>query len=546
MTRSPAPAARHDPADDTTTTPPPRHPSNPRPAFPSQLIGVSRTTGMLVEYLRKHGVNVATCSPSYQGQSITATETKPARQPIVNPEWVRSIEAKSSSLASRAIGGSWQFHYDRDEATQPFLPVPSPAKSAPMIRRSRSGEGLRKPRIDQCSRWQPEFRLQGYPLPYNPDLTVVYPFRLGVVYDKTFMPDVVYLASPASVGFQFLVQLRQMEHAPPTFLNFQTDLAAYAEILFPPPLDRYGVYLLSIVQGYLFRAACVHTIFYPSAYVRKYMEKTGAPSEKMRQLGRGVDTDLFHPGRRDEAYRKQIAPNGEIIFACICRIAPEKGFEFLARAARQLKDSGLAFKLLIVGGNKNPAVMQEVQAYFAGLEQEVLFTGMLRGDELARQYACADVFLHCSITETFGLVVLESMAAGVPVLARDEGGPSETVKHGTSGFLVPPHDLAAFVKHARHLATDPPLRRAMGEHARLQALDTSWDKINHQVALELATALDTYPVRTAAEKKREGFYGTWASMGGVYLGVGIVWVFWVIAVIPMLVCGLFHGLFKRR
>ena len=68
--------------------------------------------------------------------------------------------------------------------------------------------------------------------------------------------------------------------------------------------------------------------------------------------------------------------------------------------------------------------MQEVQDYFKGLENEVIFTGMLRGTALAHKYAAADVFLHCSITETFGLVVLESMASGVPVIARDEGGPS--------------------------------------------------------------------------------------------------------------------------
>ncbi|KAK5116788.1 hypothetical protein LTR62_007462 [Meristemomyces frigidus] len=535
-----------------------------KPDFPRSLVGkrvllateslgpvngVSRTTGMLVEYLRDNGVNVATCAPSYKGQSILAIEVKPPRQPIVNPEWVRSVEAKSSSLASRAIGGSWQFHFDRDEAAQQSQPLLQPStqpKRTHMISRTQCNDAKRKIDLEEASRHNPEFRLQGYPIPYNPDLSVAYPFRLGVVYEKTFMPDIIYLASPASVGFQFLVQLRQIDNPPPTFLNFQTDLSAYAEILFPAPLDRYGVYLLQIVQGYLFRAPSVRTIFYPSAYVRKYMERTGAPSHKMKQLGRGVDTELFHPGRRDEAYRKEIAPDGEIIFACICRIAPEKGFEFLAQAARKLKESGLRFKLLIVGGNKNPAVMQEVKDYFSGLENEVIFTGMLRGVDLARKYAAADIFLHCSITETFGLVVLESMASGVPVIARDEGGPSETVKHGKSGFLVPPHDLETFVKCSRQLALDTALRKEMTENARLQALDTTWDKINNQVALELATALGEHPAKSAREKQKDGFYGSWSNMVGVYLAVGIVWVFWFIAVIPMLGCGFVHGVFSKK
>jgi glycosyltransferase involved in cell wall biosynthesis len=536
-------------------------PGFPKPYFPRELIGVklllaseslgpvngvSRTTQSLIDYLRNNGVHVATCAPRYVGQHII--EPKPERQPIVNPEWVRKIEAKSSSLASRAIGGSWSFHdTNRDDPeTQRLLQPTSQAARTPMLTRRKSADVPKKADAAALSRNNPEFRLQGYPLPYNPDLTVAYPFRLGVVYDKTFVPDIIYLASPASVGFQFLVQLRQLDQPPPVFLNFQTDLSAYAQILFPTPLDHYAVYLLQMVQGYLFRAPSVRTIFYPSAYVRKYMEDAGAPSQKMMQLGRGVDTELFNPGIRDEKRRAQIAPNGEVIFACICRVAPEKGFEFLAQAAKKLVKTGLQFKLLIVGSNKNPAVVKEVEDYFEEIKEHVIFAGMKRGAELAREYAAADVFLHCSITETFGLVVLESMASGVPVIARDEGGPSETVKHGKSGYLVPPHDLDDFVARSYELATNSELRQEMAINAREQALNTTWDKINNQVAMELAASLKTHPPKSPEEKELEGFYRTWANMAGVYFAVGIVWIFWFIAVIPMLACGRVHGMFKKK
>ena len=543
----------------------------PAPNFPSELTGkrillateslgpvngVSRTTQSLVDYLRNNGVQVATCAPHYKGQPINPIEQpRSERQPIVNKEWVRSIEAKSTSLGSRAIGGAWLWHFDRDEqnkqmATGPLqhnVVSPRPA----LFNRSKTDDAKRKFETARSSRQNPEFRLQGFPLPYNPDLTVAYPFRLGRVYSQTFKPDIIYLASPASVGFQFLVQLRQLDHPPPTLLNFQTDLSAYSSILFAPPLDRYAMWLLQLVQGFLFRAAAVHTIFYPSSYVRKYMEDAGAPSSKMIQLGRGVDTQLFNPGRRDESYRKEIAPSGEIIFGCVSRIAPEKGFEFLAQAARKLKNDGLQkFKLLIVGGNKNPAVDNEVRNYFADLSDHVIFTGMLRGTALARAYAAIDVFLHCSITETFGLVVLESMASGVPVIARDEGGPSETVQHGKSGYLVPPHDLETFVTFARQLATNIPLRTEMTHQARQQTLDTTWDKINNQVALRLAAALNhntittTSSRNTLSQKSRESFYGSWTGMARAYLAVGLVWIFWFIAVVPMLACGLVHGWFK--
>ena len=540
-------------------------PASPNAAFPSELVGkrvllateslgpvngVSRTTQSLIDYLRRHGAQVATCSPAYTGQPIGATEVKPERKPIVNGQWLRSVEAKSSALGSRAIGGAWLWHYDRDEdqkqrqhdisSAQPLLQ----SSKTPMITRRQSRESKRVQDAVRHSRNNPDFRLQGYPLPYNPDLTVAYLFRLGVVYQKTFKPDLIYLASPASVGFQILVQLGQMDRPPPTLLNFQTDLSGYSTILFRPPIDRYAVFLLQIVQGYLFKRSAVYTIFYPSAFVRKYMIDAGAPTEKMIQLGRGVDTELFHPGRRDDDYRKQIAPNGEIVFCCISRLAPEKGFEFLAKVAERLKESGLDFKLLIVGGNKNPTVDNEVREYFRSLGDRVIFIGFLRGAALARAYATADIFLHCSITETFGLVVLESMASGVPVIARDEGGPSETVRHSRTGYLVAPHDLDTFVRYARQLATDVTLRHEMATQARQQALDTTWDKINNQVALQLVAALESRPQQTADQAAADGYYGSYLGAIRVYFAVGVVWIFWVIAVLPLLLCGFVHGLFK--
>lgn len=512
--------------------------------------GVSRTTQSLIDYLRKNGVNVATCAPNYAGQPIVPVDPKPERTPIVNKDWIRAIEKKSTNLGSRALGGAWAWHHEREGydkmSQQSMNQVAAPTRNPRMINRSRSEDAKRRLESNKLTRQNPEFRLQGLPLPYNPDLTVAYPFRLGVIYDHTFKPDLIYLASPASVGFQFLVQLRQLSDPIPTLLNFQTDLSHYSTILFPQPLDQYGVWLLQIVQGFLFQAPAVQTIFYPSAYVKKYMTSTGAPEAKMQHLGRGVDTKQFQPSHRSESYRKQIAPNGGIIFACISRLAPEKGFEFLAQAAIRLAATGLQFKLLIVGGNKNPTVEKEVHDYFAPLGDRVVFTGMLRGDALARAYAAADVFLHCSITETFGLVVLESMASGVPVIARDEGGPSETVNHGNTGYLVPPHDMDKFVAYAHMLGSDEGLRGEMAVKAREQALDTTWDKINNRVAVQLAAALKSAPEKSEEEKRVEGYYGAWADMAKVYFAVGIVWVFWFIAVIPLMLLGFLHGVLRKR
>jgi glycosyltransferase involved in cell wall biosynthesis len=339
-----------------------------------------------------------------------------------------------------------------------------------------------------------EIRLQGYPLPYNPELSVVYPVRLSQLYARTFQgpPDLIYLASPASLGFQVLLQLRQQQNPVPVLLNFQTDLSGYCEILFPHPLDHWAVWVFRSVQGYLFRHPSVRTVFYPSLFVRRYLEKAGVQDSKMMNLRRGVNCEIFNPSKRKEEMRKQLAPNGELILVCVSRLAPEKGFEFLSEVVKALDERGFKFHLLVVGGNKNPEVVNDIENMFRHLvpENKVSFTGMLKGEELARAYAVGDLFLHCSITETFGLVVLESMASGVPVIARDEGGPSEIVQDGKTGYLVPPQDLETFVSKILILGNDAQLRQQMAVESRKMAEEATWEKINNSVAWKLAEALE--------------------------------------------------------
>ncbi|KIX08943.1 uncharacterized protein Z518_00021 [Rhinocladiella mackenziei CBS 650.93] len=397
-----------------------------------------------------------------------------------------------------------------------------------------------------------ELRLPGYPLPYNPDLTVVYPFQLDDVYKRTFSPDVVYLASPASTGFQMLLQIRQLQEPPVVLLNFQTDLSAYSEILFPGPVARFSVWLLAVVQGFLFSHRTVHTIFYPSSGIRRYLEKAGAPSSRMVQLGRGVDTTLFDPSRRDHAYREELAPNGEIILVCVCRLAPEKGFEFLAQVAIKLLEEAFPFKLLVVGGNLNPAVEDEVRQLFDPVKDNVVFTGFLTGVNLARAYASGDVFLHCSITETFGLVVLEAMASGLPVIARDQGGPSDIVQDQQTGYLVPPHDLDLFASLVKRLSVNAVLRSDMAAAARKFTCETTWEKINRRVAWQIAEGLEKHLQNVQAKKKRRPirnwlvarYYGFKAGIISpmvvrfrLHLAIMLVYLVWMMAAVVLILYG---------
>jgi glycosyltransferase involved in cell wall biosynthesis len=336
-----------------------------------------------------------------------------------------------------------------------------------------------------------------------------------------------------------LLQIRQLRSPPPVLLNFQTDLSAYAEIMLPAPLDQFGVWLLATVQGFLFRTRAVHTIFYPCSAIRRYLERAGAPVGRLVQLGRGVDTTLFSPTRRDESYRRQIAPNGEIILICVCRIAPEKGFEFLAQVVQRLAADKVPFKLLIVGGNRNPAVENRVQRLFDGVRDHIVFAGFLTGAALSRAYASADLFLHCSITETFGLVVLEAMASGIPVIARDQGGPSDIIRHGQTGYLVPPHDIERFISLVKDVSRDTVRRTTLAVAARQYADNTTWEKINCQAAWQMADALSLTDQESQVPRQaaRRGVIGSIFEQLRLILAVGLVYFMWLISVVPLIIHG---------
>lgn len=340
-----------------------------------------------------------------------------------------------------------------------------------------------------------EVRLHGYPVPFNPELSIAYLIRLSRLYKRTFNspPDLIYLASPASLGFQVLVQhrMRPLQDQVPIICNFQTDLAGYCKTLFPWPLGDMADHMFATVQSFLFRHPSVRTIFYPSTFVRRYLEEQEVPSDKMELLTRGVDATMFQPSRRNDSLRAELAPEGEILLICVARLAAEKNFDFLALAARELDARGLRFKLNIVGGNRQKEVEDEIRGLFADLERKgkVVFAGFQVGEALAEAYASADLFLHCSVSETFGLVVLESFASGVPVVARDMGGPSDTVQDGVSGYLTPPDDVSAFVDKVVLLSTNEAMRKRFSERALRQAQEATWDKINNKVAWRMAETI---------------------------------------------------------
>src|SRR4029077_5555118 len=156
----------------------------------------------------------------------------------------------------------------------------------------------------------------------------------------------------------------------------------------------------------------------------------GFDPAKLKIFPRGLDTELFHPARRAPGFFEKLAArNGEVRLLYVGRISREKDLDLLAAAYRRLRGEGLPVQLFLVGHGPYSKA-------FAKALPEAFFTGYLKGKELATAYASADIFVFPSTTDTFGNVILEAQACGLPVVVSDSGGPKELVADKANGLIT--------------------------------------------------------------------------------------------------------------
>lgn len=301
-------------------------------------------------------------------------------------------------------------------------------------------------------------------LPIYPDLRLAWPARdlvEGIV--TRFAPAVVHSATEFMIGRQG--QGAALRQGLPVTSSYHTDFSRYAASYGVPWL-RGGVrrYLRSFHR----RSARVFTPGRPAA---EELRALGVASPVV--WGSGVDLGSFHPGRRDLALRRAYAGDDAILFLHVGRLAPEKSIDRILDAFRQARLRGGArhpMHLVIAGaGPSEPALR-------ARADQHVTFLGNLdRATILPRLYASADAFLFASETETLGLVILEAMASGLPVVATPVGGVADHLVHGRNGLAFAAGDTNDMARAILALAADPGLRARLGAGARTTAGALGWD-----------------------------------------------------------------------
>ena len=271
----------------------------------------------------------------------------------------------------------------------------------------------------------------------------------------------IIISTPGPVGLTGLLAAKMLNLQ--TSGIYHTDFPQYIRIL------TDDSFLESVAWRYMhWFYGQLDTVFVNSEEYRQSWIKHGLNPERLKILPRGLDTDLFHPARREPAFFEKFgACNGEVRLLYVGRVSREKDLDLLAAAYRLLRDEGLPVQLFVVGhGPYSDA--------FAKSLPEAFFTGYLRGNELAAAYASADIFVFPSTTDTFGNVILEAQACGLPVVVSDSGGPKELVQDKGNGLITKSHDVEDFARAIRALVTNPALRERMGKSARNSVVDRSW------------------------------------------------------------------------
>lgn len=285
--------------------------------------------------------------------------------------------------------------------------------------------------------------------------------RINHVLDQ-FKPDIIQLMTEFNVGLSGLLYAKK--HNIPCITNYSTNyediLTSYNMGLLHKPMWQY-------FKKFHSEAAITLT---PSKETEKYIQSRGITHTKL--FTRGIDFERFHPNHRNHDLRKSLSIQDKIVLLYVGRVSPEKGLSVLRDSMLRLNEKHHDRIALIVTG-EGP-MLPELKAT---MPSNVLFTGYKKGHDLAEIYASSDIFAFPSGFETFGNVVLEAMASGIPAVGVSKGGVMESILPHKTGLLSKPDDVDSFTDQLDTLIQNDILRHQLGTQARKFAETKSWDSI---------------------------------------------------------------------
>jgi glycosyltransferase involved in cell wall biosynthesis len=301
------------------------------------------------------------------------------------------------------------------------------------------------------------YGISGSPLPWYPELKMAFPRPAIGRMLELFKPDIIHVVNPAILGLGGIFYAKQMQI--PLMASYHTHLPQY--------LQHYGLGMLEGFLWELLKAAHNNAQINLCTSTAMMQELTDHGIERVALWQRGVDTETFGPHLASAKMRDRLSqghPEAPLLLY-VGRLGAEKEIDRIKPVLQSIPGARLA----LVGDGPNRQVLEE---HFA--DTPTHFVGYLQGLELASAYASADAFIFPSRTETLGLVLLEAMAAGCPVVAARSGGIPDIVTDGVNGFLFDPNDENGAIAATKKLFANSNQRKNMRNNARMEAERWGW------------------------------------------------------------------------
>ncbi len=325
----------------------------------------------------------------------------------------------------------------------------------------------------------PIIGVPGVRFPIYPELRIGPPTLSTYQQVKNFQPDVIHLIHPALIGIPGMLMAARL--GVPTVASFHLDLSRL--------VHHFNLGVLEPFTDLMTRLTFNHAdvALAPSRLIQEDMYRVGVKSVKLWK--RGVDAEKFNPRFRSDSMRMRLS-NGhpeDPLMIYVGRLSNEKRIPDLRAVLEALPHTRLA----IVGDGP---IRAELEKQFAGTN--TTFMGYLQGEELSQAYASADMFVFPSSLETFGLVVVEAMAAGLPVVSSRVGGVRDVVQEGVTGYTFDVGDLNGLIDGVRKISVSREHITQMGLNARQFAETQSWGAMMDEV-------VDIYAEIIAANAERQ-------------------------------------------
>ncbi len=285
---------------------------------------------------------------------------------------------------------------------------------------------------------------------------------LDYCYEKDFTQ--IHVATPGPLGLAALAIARIMKL--PVSGTYHTAIPQYAQILtgdgsIEELVWKYTIWFYEQLDW----------VLVPSKHTGHELIEKGLDPGKIRLFPRGVDTEKFHPAKRDPSFlRRNFGTGDGLKILYVGRISKEKNLHLLVRAFEGIAERIPEAELVLVGDGP---YLEDLKALAAGIP--CVFTGYLEGEELASVYASCDLFAFPSATDTFGNVVLEAQASGLPVIVTNLGGPQENMIPQTTGFVVESGSVESLAEALQALLSDHIRLKEMGRAARLYMEKRSYE-----------------------------------------------------------------------